>query len=139
MKLNIFFFQFKNFFRISRVTASQLIEMFEASEYYPSGLFQCKNAETHILAFLWYISVFYNIFFSLIIFFLYIFRYVGNKTTLRSVSERFNLAQSTLFAMNDRVMDFLFSVAPNVIKFPSSEQDKHDLAAEFEEVRVTNI
>lgn len=37
--------------------------------------------------------------------------------------------------MVQRVMDFLCGVAPEVIKFP---RDKEALAAEFEEVRLTN-
>ena len=61
-------------------------------------------------------------------------RFAGNKSVIRTVSSRFNMAECSYFRCADRVMDFLCSIAQDVIKFPTSDDDKLKCAKDFEEV-----
>lgn len=61
-------------------------------------------------------------------------RYVGNKSTFRSVANCFDMSKSTLHKCHDRVMEFLLSIAPQVIHFPSTDEEKNIIANEFEAV-----
>lgn len=58
-------------------------------------------------------------------------RYAVNKASMREVAVLFNMAESTQFAVIDRVLGFLCAIAPDVIYFG---MDKEALAREFENV-----
>ncbi|KAH7973555.1 hypothetical protein HPB49_002374 [Dermacentor silvarum] len=104
--------QFRSNFRLPRSACNQLVKQFEASECFPSdrnhGGVPVKSAEEHILSFLWY---------------------AVNKASMREVAVLFNMAESTQFAVIDRVLGFLCAIAPDVIYFG---MDKEALAREFE-------
>ncbi|XP_040354426.1 protein ALP1-like [Ixodes scapularis] len=105
--------EFRGNFRISRRTAYKLIDEFAASPMYPAadhGGSPAKSAEEHLLSFLWY---------------------AANKACIRDVAGRFNLGESTLHGMMDRVLDFILSIGPRLIKFP---EDLERLSRDFEEV-----
>lgn len=70
--------EFKEHFRLSRNTASILIEELEASAFIPSHTFGRKpiSAKLSFLLFLWYIA---------------------NTEPLRSISDRFNISISSVF------------------------------------------
>nr|CAI5857937.1 unnamed protein product [Callosobruchus analis] len=97
--------QFRKQFRVSKSTFQILVEMFKSSEYFPKNPFgKCaKTAETHIAAF------------------------AGDKCVLRTVAQIFN----TMFVNIERVMSFLMSVGPKIIKFPNTTDKKESLSAEF--------
>lgn len=107
--------QFKEHFRITRATYKKLVRLFKRSRFFPKGRHGSKvhSAETHILSFLWI---------------------AGNKTVLRSVGDRFNISLSTLHVITRRVINFLLSIAPNIIRFPETEEEKNQVATEFEQV-----
>lgn len=58
-------------------------------------------------------------------------RFAGNKCCIRDVAGRFNLSESCFHGMKNRVVDYLLTIAPRVIKFPA---DLEGLASDFEEV-----
>ncbi|XP_037509110.1 putative nuclease HARBI1 [Rhipicephalus sanguineus] len=106
--------EFRRNFRLPRMSSYALIERFSQSSFYPSnqrhGGSPAKTAEEHILSFLWY---------------------AANKASMREVSVLFDMAESTLLAIINRVLDFMCSVAPGVIYFP---KNKESVAREFEKV-----
>lgn len=53
--------------------------------------------------------------------YLFIYRFAANKVCLRDVSRRFGVCPATTFRRNDRVMNFLLHIAPNIIKFGDEE------------------
>ncbi|KAH6946366.1 hypothetical protein HPB50_013125 [Hyalomma asiaticum] len=101
-------------FRLARSACYELIKQFEASEFYPSdrhhGGVPVKTPEEYILSFLWY---------------------AVNKASMREVALLFDMAESTQFAVTDRVLGFLCKIAPDVIHFGV---DKDALARDFEEL-----
>ncbi|VEN56126.1 unnamed protein product [Callosobruchus maculatus] len=106
---------FRKHFKVSKNTFHILVEMFEGSEYFPKNTFgKCtKTAETHIAAFL---------------------RFAGNKCVLRTVAQIFNTSISTMFVIIERVMSFLMSINPKIIKFPDTTDKKESVAAKFRKV-----
>ncbi|KAJ8953440.1 hypothetical protein NQ318_023559 [Aromia moschata] len=58
-------------------------------------------------------------------------RYVGNKSTFRQVSSRFNMSESTFHSICTRLLNFLNDISPNVIKFPNTVEEKQQAASEF--------
>ncbi|KAG0419032.1 hypothetical protein HPB47_004420 [Ixodes persulcatus] len=107
--------KFRRNFRISRRTAYKLIDEFAASPMYPAadhGGSPAKSAEEHLLSFLWY---------------------AANQACIRDVAGRFNLGERTLHGMMDRVLDFILSIGPRLIKFP---EDLERLSRDFEESMV---
>uniref|UniRef100_A0A1I8P617 DDE Tnp4 domain-containing protein n=1 Tax=Stomoxys calcitrans TaxID=35570 RepID=A0A1I8P617_STOCA len=114
--------EFKTNLRISRDSANDLIQRFSTicgERSYQGGRHQV-SAEASILLFLWF---------------------SGNKTTLREVSNLFDLSLSTTHSCINKVLDFLVNdVAPQVIKFPSTNEDKEYVAKEFEKISgVPNV
>lgn len=68
----------------------------------------------------------------LIIFFL--FRFAGNKCTIRQVASRFNMGESTFHNKITVLLKFFVSIAPFIIRFPERYEEKVDIAKEFEKV-----
>lgn len=103
--------QFRSNFRLPR---SSRAYQFEASEFFPSdrslGGVPVKTPEEHILSFLWY---------------------AVNKASMREVAVLFDMAESTYFAITDRVLGFLCKIAPDIIHFGL---DKEALARDFQEL-----
>nr|CAI5825400.1 unnamed protein product [Callosobruchus analis] len=54
-----------------------------------------------------------------------------NKCELRNVAQIFNTSISTMFVIIERLMSFLMSVGPKIIRFPDTTDKKESLAAEF--------
>ncbi|XP_049268883.1 uncharacterized protein LOC125757374 [Rhipicephalus sanguineus] len=69
-----------------------------------------KSAETHILSFIWY---------------------AANKTCMRDVADRFDLAENTVHRALQRVADYLCTLAPTVLTFT---RDLEKLSRDFEKV-----
>lgn len=62
-------------------------------------------------------------------------RFSGNKTTLREVANLFDMSLSSIHAGFNKVLQFLVNdVAPEVIKFPETNDEKELVAKEFEKV-----
>ncbi|KAL3186608.1 hypothetical protein MRX96_027419 [Rhipicephalus microplus] len=70
-----------------------------------------KSAETHFLTFIWY---------------------AANKTCMRDVASRFDMSESTVYRVLQRVAQFLMTLGPSVIKFPA---DLENLTSSFEKNR----
>ncbi|XP_040077298.1 uncharacterized protein LOC115329180 [Ixodes scapularis] len=105
--------EFRRNFRLQREPAYAVIERYERSAYYRGSIHggsNPKTAEVCILSFLWY---------------------AGNKTCIRDVAGRFDMGESTLSRILNRVAEFLCSIAPDEIRFPD---DVAALAKDFEEV-----
>lgn len=106
--------EFRRNFRLPRKACCELIQKFEESIFCPSGRRSggspAKRPDEHILSFLWYAS---------------------NKASMREVAILFNMAESTLLAVIERVLQFLCYIAPDVINFGS---DKAALAEAFEKI-----
>ncbi|CAN7999219.1 unnamed protein product [Ixodes pacificus] len=96
--------EFRRNFRLARVPCYDLIDQFEGSSFFSStshhGGSPTKTAEEHILSFLWY---------------------VANKSSMRECALLFNMADSTVLAVIDRVLDFLCSIAPDIICFAANK------------------
>lgn len=60
-----------------------------------------------------------------------IFRFAGNKCALRDVADRFGIAASSGHSICTRIMLFLYDLAPNVIKFPETPEEKIKISEEF--------
>jgi len=112
--------EFQANFRMRRDTCIQLISDFEKSAFYPKndshGGTPKSSAENHILSFL---------------------RFAGSKTCIRDVASQFSIGESTFHRQMIRVVNFLLHIAPNVIKFPQTDEEKLTLASQFE--RVSDI
>jgi len=109
--------EFRLNFRMRRDTCIQLISDFEQSAFYPKndshGGTPKSSAENHILSFL---------------------RFAGSKTCIRDVASEFSIGESTFHRQMIRVVNFLLHIAPNVIKFPQTDEEKAALASQFERV-----
>ncbi|CAN8014231.1 unnamed protein product [Ixodes persulcatus] len=96
--------EFRRNFRLARVPCYDLIDQFEGSSFFSStshhGGSPTKTAEEHILSFHWY---------------------VANKSSMRECALLFNMADSTVLAVIDRVLEFLCSIAPDIICFAADK------------------
>lgn len=61
-------------------------------------------------------------------------RFAGNKSSIRDVSSRFGMGESTLHRCMSRVQDFLIEIAPSVIKLPKTDEQKEQISALIETV-----
>ncbi|KAL3209072.1 hypothetical protein MRX96_038367 [Rhipicephalus microplus] len=105
--------EFRRHFRLARPVAEKLVAEFAVSTMCPSsthGGVQAKSAETHVLTFIWY---------------------AANKTCMRDVASRFDMSESTVYRVLQRVAQFLMTLGPSVIKFPA---DLENLTSSFEKV-----
>lgn len=57
---------------------------------------------------------------------------------MRDVAERFGVGESTFFRIMNRVIDYLLSIATEIIKFPITDDDKKSAAENFYKVKFTN-
>ncbi|XP_062556532.1 putative nuclease HARBI1 [Armigeres subalbatus] len=108
--------QFREQFRLQRSTAMYLIERYESSTY------GCINEgkgrkgiapKNQILAFIWFCA---------------------NKDSYREVCNLFNMAESTVFSHLNSVLDFFYDISKQIIKFPDSEEEKQQVASDFQKV-----
>lgn len=53
---------------------------------------------------------------------------------MRDVADRFDTAISTCETILSRVMNYLLSIAKNVIKFPNNDEEKDEVAYHFSKV-----
>ncbi|XP_018403339.1 PREDICTED: putative nuclease HARBI1 [Cyphomyrmex costatus] len=101
-------------FRLCPETCEQLIDGFQQSDFFPKnemhGGKSAVSAEKHILSFLWF---------------------AGNKSSMRDVADRFDIAISTCETILSRVMNYLLSIATDIIKFPNNDKEKDELAYHF--------
>ncbi|KAL3215624.1 hypothetical protein MRX96_000240 [Rhipicephalus microplus] len=107
--------EFWRHFRLARPVAEKLVAEFAVSSMCPSsthGGVQAKSAETHVLTFIWY---------------------AANKTCMRDVASRFDMSESTVYRVLQRVAQFLMTLGPSVIKFPA---DLENLTSSFEKTSV---
>lgn len=65
-----------------------------------------------------------------------IYRFAGNKTTLQSVGQKFDVTQSSISRILDRVMNFLRDMGPRIIKMPSTTEEKRLSQAAFKKVKL---
>ncbi|KAG0410315.1 hypothetical protein HPB47_012580 [Ixodes persulcatus] len=111
--------EFRRNFRLARVPCYDLIDQFEGSSFFSStshhGGSPTKTAEEHILSFHWY---------------------VANKSSMRECALLFNMADSTVLAVIDRVLEFLCSIAPDIICFAA---DKGALANDLKKLRYVEF
>lgn len=102
---------------MGRNTCTYLIEQFKMSGYYSHNIShggkKTTSAEKHILAFLWF---------------------AGNKAVIREVALLFDVSLSTIFEICTRVMNFLCNIAPEVIKFPNSDDELLASSRDFENI-----
>ncbi|KAH8034426.1 hypothetical protein HPB51_023740 [Rhipicephalus microplus] len=105
--------EFRRHFRLARPVAEKLVAEFAVSSMCPSsthGGVQAKSAETHVLTSIWY---------------------AANKTCMRDVASCFDMSESTVYTVLQRVVQFLMTLGPSVIKFPA---DLENLTSSFEKV-----
>ena len=62
------------------------------------------------------------------------YRFAGSKTCIRDVAAQFSIGESTFHRQMIRVVNYLVNIAPNIIKFPQSDEEKAMLASQFERV-----
>ncbi|KAL3248237.1 hypothetical protein MRX96_056645 [Rhipicephalus microplus] len=108
--------EFRRHFRLARPVAEKLVAEFAVSTMCPSsthGGVQAKSVETHVLTFIWY---------------------AANKTCMRGVASRFDMSESTVYRVLQRVAQFLMTLGPSVIKFPA---DLENLTSSFEKGKKT--
>ncbi|KAK5648280.1 hypothetical protein RI129_003172 [Pyrocoelia pectoralis] len=60
--------------------------------------------------------------------------FAENKCSIRDVADRFGLGQVTFHRQCERVINFLVHLAPEVIVFPRTAEEKRLIAEEFEKV-----
>ncbi|XP_067615850.1 uncharacterized protein [Eurosta solidaginis] len=100
--------EFKKHFRVERDSAEYLISKYSISPYYAKRSYKGGRPQlapnTHVLLFL------------------------CNKTTIREVSNLFNISYSFAHYMINNVTSFLVELSRNVIKFPQSEYEKEGIA-----------
>ncbi|KAL3242439.1 hypothetical protein MRX96_047753 [Rhipicephalus microplus] len=58
-------------------------------------------------------------------------RYAANKTCVRDVASRFDMSESTVYRVLQRVAEFLMTLGPSEIKFPA---DLENLTSSFEKI-----
>ncbi|XP_025161621.1 putative nuclease HARBI1 isoform X3 [Harpegnathos saltator] len=61
-------------------------------------------------------------------------KFAGNKSVIRDVASRFNIAESMFYAITSNIMKFLNDIAPNVITMPNTENRKREVVREFEDI-----
>ena len=104
--------EFRGHFRIIREVANNLIERFQNSEYYhhQSGEYGKIEPSKFVFVFLWF---------------------AGHQTSsFRDVSDRFDIALSTLFKIIRRMTYLLSNLSDQIIKWPS-EEEKVEIEAHF--------
>ncbi|XP_043472988.1 putative nuclease HARBI1 [Leptopilina heterotoma] len=107
--------EFKRNFRVSKGIFSKLEEIYENSNNVSTnnhGL-PCTSTESQILQFLWF---------------------AGNKSVIRDVASRFDVAESTCHLIINNIIDFLNDISSQVIKFPKTEEEKAAIAEKFQEI-----
>lgn len=101
-------------FRIRRSTVAALIERYaRSSSYVPHfdhGGYPQKSPEEHILSFLWYAT---------------------NKVCIKDVAIRFNISDSTVHGIIERLLEYLCSLLPKEIRFP---QDLDEVVKGFQQL-----
>ena len=98
--------EFRGHFRINRHVANDLIDRFNYSEYYhhQAGEFGKIDGSKFVLVFLWF---------------------AGHQTaSFRDVSDRFDIALTTLFKIIRRMTYFLSNLSEQVVKWPSEEEKR---------------
>ncbi|XP_046811929.1 putative nuclease HARBI1, partial [Lucilia cuprina] len=107
---------FKKNLRISRGSSMYFIERYSSffsKRSYQGGRCQLP-IETQILSFLWF---------------------CGNKSTFREVGNLFGMLLSTIHNSFNNVLDFIITdLAPAVIKFPQTIEEKEIMSKEFEKI-----
>lgn len=53
---------------------------------------------------------------------------------MRDVSEKFGIGISTLFRNMDRIINYLLDRGKDIIQMPQTEEEKENLAREFQKV-----
>ncbi|XP_029157947.1 putative nuclease HARBI1 [Nylanderia fulva] len=93
-------------FRLSREVTNELINRFAASQIFLAlqayAGYEPISPEKHIISFLWY---------------------VGHESSgYRDVADKFGITISALYNVISRITNFLISLAPNVIRFPTMQE-----------------
>ncbi|KAL3222839.1 hypothetical protein MRX96_028332 [Rhipicephalus microplus] len=97
--------EFRRHFRLARPVAEKLVAEFAVSSMCPSsthGGVQAKSSETHVLTFIWY---------------------AANKTCMRDVASRFDMSESTVYRVLQKVAQFLDDAGTIVVR-----SHQHELA-----------
>ncbi|KAL1489224.1 hypothetical protein ABEB36_014157 [Hypothenemus hampei] len=96
--------QYREHFRIGRQLTQQLANQFEVSEYYhyQEGDSEKITALKFITVFLWYAG--------------------SEAGSFRDVADRFDISKSSLYKIIRRVTYFLSNLSPQVIKWPTNEE-----------------
>ncbi len=53
---------------------------------------------------------------------------------MREVANLFGMVESTIYVCSQRVMSFLMDIAPSIIRFPVTQQEKQQAEEEFRQV-----
>ncbi|RLU21199.1 hypothetical protein DMN91_005572, partial [Ooceraea biroi] len=105
--------EFQRNFRLQRNTYVKLKDLYEESNFCQNTINNHISHDVKLLAFLWF---------------------AGNKSSIRDVAGRFNMADSTFHAVCDNIMDFLNNLARYIITFPETLEEKTEISREFENI-----
>lgn len=99
--------QFMEHFRVSREVANDIEERFRNSQYFfhQSGEFGKLSASDYTIIFLWFAG--------------------HEAASYRDVADRFNITISTLRKVVERMVYFLSNLSPQIITWPTNEEQNH--------------
>lgn len=90
-----------------------MIKQFGDSELMPKNMggSPSTSSEIHIYTFFWF---------------------AANKSTMREISTIFNMGESTFENCLERVLEFFILIAPTIIRFPRTENEKFEKASQLQ-------
>ncbi|KAH9364185.1 hypothetical protein HPB48_015665 [Haemaphysalis longicornis] len=103
-------FEFQRLFRLPRDAARHPIERFEASPFYPKAVHgrPRMSAEKTFLIGL---------------------RYLATQMTMNHIADKFDVAESSVQNSLNRLLDFLFSISEEVIRWPTETERERSFQA----------
>ncbi|XP_037960334.1 putative nuclease HARBI1 [Teleopsis dalmanni] len=114
--------QFRENFRVRRLTTEKIIDQYGKSSHYKhkirAGGEMGSSSETQCLIFLWF---------------------AGNKTTYRKVANLFHIASSTVHKYISCISDFLFNISAKVIRMPSGDEKDSNAQQFFQIAGFRNV
>lgn len=126
--------QFREHFRVKREVADNLIDELQRSEFYKKkeggGGRKEIPAKIQIYFFLW--CSFHSICITNYLYF--VLRFAGNKDSYREVANIFNISTSSAYRILSNILEFIFKISPNYIKFPQNDEEKMQISRKFEQV-----
>lgn len=65
-----------------------------------------------------------------------LYRFAGNKSTVRDVSQRFDMTESSFHRVMDRMINFFMDLGPVMIRMPKTIDEKANFQKEFKKVSL---